>query len=321
MFNLILHIGTHKTGTTSIQRYLASAEKTLLKEENYHLINNLDYNYLIALDDFKRLSEKMLSEPKNYIVSCERLSGNLFNGYSDVFDILSCFSQLEDLYRIKVIVFYREQTSFIESAYSQYIHQGGYGGIEEFLQNFSIKSIKYTQHIDQIKRALPKAELSIRGYGPKNALAEFIASAQLNVPVPEKNANVNRSYSFDAIKFAAHVNQYLTEDERLKMRQMLQPVVYKTRQDPRKVMSADKAEELKAYFAEDNQLLQANHNIAFHYPYEHIEGEVQSDEIVVLTKMLINMNAQRSESELLPRFLKLEAKLMSIYKRIKRKLF
>jgi hypothetical protein len=318
MFELILHIGTHKTGTSSIQSFLETNKNKVYRDSGHVYINNADFNNLEEINGFKQLSNYLLSAKKNHIVSCERFSGKLYNGYAAVYEILNCFSQLEDLYRIKIIVFYREQVSFLESAYSQFIHEGGHGEINLFLQHFELDSIKYTQHLSLIKQALPKADIIAKAYHPINALTDFLAICNFNLPIPPDDTNRNQSYDFDAINFASLVNEYLNQEEKFKLRRMLQPVLYKTQNDKRKVMSSQKAAELVEFYNEDNKKLEDKFQISLSTSSQHIEGEVRIDEIAVLTKLLIN--SYKTESQLFPYYLKLESKILSIYCKIKHKL-
>ncbi len=317
MFELILHIGTHKTGTSSIQNFLESNKRLISKTSGHTFINNYDYGNLITIQDFKALAAEIAQNQKNYIVSCERLSGNMFTGYSDVLDILSCFSQLENLYKIKVIVFYREQVSFLESAYTQFIHQGGFGKIDDFLEKFNLESIKYTLHLAKIKEALANSEIQARTYNPKNSLDEFLTIANINLKRPKISSSSNRSYNYDAIKFASTVNEFLNDEEKIKLRRLLQPASYKSQGDSRKVMSVQKAEELAHYFSEDNNILKTDFGISIPSSIEHKEGSLKSDQIAVLTKLVLSM--QQEKSELFPYYLKLESKILSVYRKIRRK--
>jgi len=69
---IYLHVGTHKTGTTALQKFLRDNAE-LLKEQQFMyplLSNSKEFNhcYMKSLEDWQRV---VLTASFNYIFSCE----------------------------------------------------------------------------------------------------------------------------------------------------------------------------------------------------------------------------------------------------------
>lgn len=107
---IYLHIGTHKTGTTTIQNYLEKYKQYLETQNIIYITTLKDYN------------------PKKInILSDEKLCGNLETLYKDTLlyhnNIKNKLNKL-NIKNVNVILFVRDQVEIIQSAYIQYVQQG-----------------------------------------------------------------------------------------------------------------------------------------------------------------------------------------------------
>jgi len=142
--NIIIHIGTHKTGTTSIQSFFKKNQKRLRNDEiNY--INFDKFSDKIALSKAKgernELCERLRKfleskvEPnfKNFI-SFEGFSGDVFNCYNNTKEVLETLvcALPKDSYS-KAVVALRRQDEFVQSVYSQFKHEARFAEAEAFV--------------------------------------------------------------------------------------------------------------------------------------------------------------------------------------------
>jgi len=104
--NLTFHVGLHKTGTTFLQ---ANVFPCLQGVDNL-VWRNLEY--------FLRLESE-----KNYLVSCEGLSGSTFASTAQRIRAISLLGKMFP--RARVIVTIRPHGEYLKSLYSQYLRYGG----------------------------------------------------------------------------------------------------------------------------------------------------------------------------------------------------
>lgn len=127
---LFIHIGSHKTGSSSIQSFLASSSKYLKENSFIYPISgrsgiahhelaqslNLHKNYSYG---YKKLANKILLESdsfENIILSSEGFLN--ITKFHRVQDFLGYFKD----YDIKIILYVREYLDYLNSAYRQFIH-------------------------------------------------------------------------------------------------------------------------------------------------------------------------------------------------------
>ncbi|RYD23724.1 MAG: hypothetical protein EOP88_03065 [Verrucomicrobiaceae bacterium] len=136
-----LHIGTHKTGSTSIQRFLSDSVKEL---ESRGLLcplfdrGKIDHDHkklTVALTTFnqhhgnseilRKLAGMLRNESRDVIISAETLSEKLPRpGVLE--PVRKFFADLG--YRLHVIVYLRDQASYMNSRYVQEVKRFRYGG-------------------------------------------------------------------------------------------------------------------------------------------------------------------------------------------------
>jgi len=113
MTRIFLHIGLIKTATTFLQS---------------HIFNNLnDVNYVDRNANLN--SKNIISEKGIYLISNEGISGNPFNSKQEMnyYQQFTCaIERIKEIYsNPKIICCFREPSSFIQSTYKQYLHEGG----------------------------------------------------------------------------------------------------------------------------------------------------------------------------------------------------
>ena len=148
---LILHIGTEKTGTTSIQEFLSENKSELEKQgffipkspcgsaPNHRKLATACFNngntddsfFDFKIKKFEEWQEETLnvirkelisSSINTHILSSEHFSSRL----TDTAEISRLYSFLKEIYsEIKIVVYFRRQDEYAVSLYSTYLKSGG----------------------------------------------------------------------------------------------------------------------------------------------------------------------------------------------------
>ena len=138
MKRLIIHIGLHKTGTTYLQEVLFPAIPGVEVIRGWYSHRKL-----------------LKSKPKSTtIISDESISGSLWSGnYGN--DFKQNIDKINAIYQNpKIIMGIRNQLTFVESVYKQYLQEGGTGDFEEV---FNINNTGLLKHDDLL--LMPKIML------------------------------------------------------------------------------------------------------------------------------------------------------------------
>lgn len=144
MCKLYIHIGRPKTGTTAIQKYLAEHREELMGQRvlypNCMIFDDAHHLLPIALledipDVIQHIPKIKLSELKHdFDQEVERLKPDVIILSSEFFSLmtpparLECRETLKDFfsgYTVKIISYFREQVSYLESSYSQEVRNYG----------------------------------------------------------------------------------------------------------------------------------------------------------------------------------------------------
>lgn len=130
---LILHIGTPKTGTTALQEFFYSNYNELLNNDILYpkdvCHNNLVHypiNWAIENNDtkvFKKLKNEIKrNKPKTVIVSSEMFTAPRFHSNLAIGKVRSFFTELGfKINNIKVVIYFRRQDEYCESIYNEMV--------------------------------------------------------------------------------------------------------------------------------------------------------------------------------------------------------
>ena len=238
---LILHIGCEKTGTTSIQRFLARA-RTALKshgvlfpvvpaggaaEPNHKLltlcVRNTNVDDLRAtvpdvdkkIADFElEFSAEIIESGCNTVVlSNEHCSSRLVK----VDEIRALKSLLEKFAEtIEIIVYVRRQDKMVQSLYSTYIKSGG---IEKFRfpENINDPMLNYQLLLDRWSEVFGWRQILVRSYDDVmsdrgDVVRDFLLTAGLSQSVGSAQTSddkPNRSLNKGTLEFLRLFNKYV----------------------------------------------------------------------------------------------------------------
>ncbi len=244
---LYLHIGTHKTGTSTIQQSLRDSYEVLKSDGVGYL--NLSYNIIKAREVMRaaefdsNLVDKLSKEisqahakvgdlPK-LVLSNEAFSGEPYNGYLNskvVAEILRAAIKVEE---VKVVVYLRTQDQFVESLYTQSIHEGGSKNFTDFLGNFSDhEAFDYHRLVSDFQEVFGVDQVIVRSYcdesnkGLLKGFSNLIGSEHL---AKWAGGDRNLAYSRNALEIARICNLDLDQYSKQKLRSALQIVLAKKR--------------------------------------------------------------------------------------------
>lgn len=195
MKTVYLHIGTHKTGTTSLQTIL-SANQDKLRSFGYYYPKSATCAdrftpghhllcWAITLDDYKEY-EEWTGEPvdlqtawPNTLKEMNKANEHSFIISSEYFWLLS-EDQIQTLkehlsnYNVKINICLRRQDQFLMSLYSERVKKGSAKGFKEFIEEFRDFCI-YSQYINRWEKVFGQNNITVRAYKKgKDSVNDFL---------------------------------------------------------------------------------------------------------------------------------------------------
>lgn len=324
MATLYIHIGTHKTGTSTIQNTLNrnAKEHALEKKELYPLNITAE---LISLMKLEKEDDELISKITQayntsinhamtigidkYVISFEGLSGNPDIGYANSEIIASSLKKITDnltaINQVKIIVYLRRQDDFIESLYNQVIKQGGSETFEEFIETFNETSFNWHIFLQSYEKYFNKKNLIVRRYDKKylptstSITEDFYKILQIK-EFKQEALSSNKGLSLDGMEIARTVNSHLpTQAHKNIMRQLLEITSYKEVFEKYSLFHTKEKREdfLSKYSFSNNSVAKEYFNekelfddSVEEYIYEHKENLSNETILIALMKIIIQQN-------------------------------
>lgn len=345
MSKLYLHIGTHKTGTTEIQQSLLYAKSNLIKEKIVYVpyfpssfemmrIKCHDRNMISRCVDYLQKQTKEYSGQYRFIMSFEGFSGDLEQGYKNSRFVAQILKEATCEFDVSVIVYLRRQDTFLESAYTQLIHQGGSFSFSEFRNKYDFSSFNWLDLLNNYSEFFGKKNIILKLYDKKylpynkslvENFSDIIGSASLKEVELKKSFNIG--YDRPALEIARLCNPYLEQDEKKILRRILQssgtksPISnygYFTADERQKFMERYKdsnAEVNSEYLNNTSDLLFPDNNNYYEVNYPGLTNE----DIIKILILVIKENNKIKKTEpdyLLRKISKKIKKILSGKKRV-----
>lgn len=265
-----LHIGTPKSGTSSLQKYLAKNSETLAKQGLAYLCatNRASANDLAMAWNNDRLDDMAdLSAPINHAIEtrserCALISSEMFYGLPPE-GIFRMFPALESR-SLKVLVYLRRQDRYIEAKYLQKSKNARFKGtIGDYINKFDGSGSDFAaelgpwQDCDGDVTLVPRILERTRLQG-----GDVVSDAlsQIGLPAPEKTAetDVNVSPGFHRVQLLQAASRAgLVPPRRL---QRLMAMHYpQNPSDRAPIMSRAEKQEFLGHYAEGNEALRARY--------------------------------------------------------------
>jgi len=241
---LIIHAGTPKTGTTSLQTYLDKKQRKLrgkgiLYPHNLEKIQNptaprhqwfeknlVATNVESFLENFKNIISQVKKDTHTIILSSEGIYNHWWDFPGESKDILC---ELGKLFDIEIWVWFREPLDFIESYYKQCIRnpqvEGNpcYGKDLSFAEMLNIKwfsqHLNYQGFVTECQALFGKNTVSVFKY-EGDVVQEVIQKLGLATPHDNPTPRQNQSLNSASIALLRAINRY---DIKAKDKDLLMP--------------------------------------------------------------------------------------------------
>ena len=241
---LIIHAGTPKTGTTSLQTYLDKKqrklrEKGILYPHNIEKLQNssapkhqwFEKNLVTThlgnfLENFKNIISQVKKDTHTIILSSEGIYNYWWDFPDESKDILC---ELSKLFDIEVWVWFREPLVFIESYYKQCVRNPQvesnpcYGKDLSFAEMLNIEwfsqHLNYQGFVTECQALFGKNNVSVFKY-EGDVVQEVIQKLGLATPHDNPTPRENKSLNCASIELLRTINHY---DIKAKDKELLMP--------------------------------------------------------------------------------------------------
>ena len=241
---LIIHAGTPKTGSTSLQTYLDKNQRKLrgkgiLYPHNIETLQNstapkhqwFEKNLVTThlenfLENFKNIISQVKKDTHTIILSSEGIYNYWWDFPDESKDILS---ELGKLFEIEIWVWFREPLAFIESYYKQCIRNPKiennpcYGKDLSFAEMLDIEwftqHLNYQEFVTECRMLFGKNNVSVFEY-KGDVVQEVIQKLGLETPHDNPTPRQNKSLNSASIALLRMINRY---DIKAKDKDILMP--------------------------------------------------------------------------------------------------
>ena len=337
---LFIHIGSHKTGSSAIQRTFRSKE-TGIEEEGLIRIEyrseitkkNWELSHGQEFSDYLR--SHIQTDGKHdyrYLLSYEGFCGNAYQGYPNAATIASRLRASTQDFDVKIIVFLRRQDDFIESMYTQMIHEGGSRTFQDFITTTRPETMNWHCLLESYAEIFGRENMIVRRYHsefyPKSdsLIVDFcsIVGVRPESLRSKRAMTRNQGYSSEAVELARLCNPALSKTYRSLLREILQEISPKpvfqsysyldlaTRQQILAVCAASNADVKRDYFSEIGDAA------LFPEPVE-IKSDLTAETTEPLVPKLITQLLEYKEIEKRSRLVRLAMALERKWHQFKRK--
>lgn len=292
MKTLYIHIGTSKTGTTTIQTY-CGINREQLKSKGvlfpimpYHydrITKNRNGHFLYAMIyengvRNKEKEEQVLKQELDYIVDCFKDYDNVLLSEESIWwatatrkkglwKYLQEHSQ-QNNYQVKIIVYLRRQDQFMMSRYNQIIKTDTGGGTQRFYEYFKDMNGKYKcvmnyrQRLDYMAKFFPKENIVVKRFdrsyfynGDLNADFLHILGVEIDDTFAElpKDENLGISVQSGELKRVLNRLGTMTFAENQKLLQMLNECEVLLPKREVSIMTTEHIEKFMKKFIDDNE--------------------------------------------------------------------
>lgn len=278
---LYIHIGTWKTGSSTIQYNLYKLRDQLKKEGFYYLckenkmvINDgivrgfteLEKDYISqSREKFKKiLNDQNGSGSTTFISSAEEFSGDPFQGFRNARAVAKNLYEItKDLgLDISVIVYLRRQDDFFESLYQQSIRLGESHSFQEFLNQYDASDFNWYELLQAYADVFGKENLLVRRYHRKylpeeNSLIQDFGKVIGSTVVSEyeETQSKNKGFSRDTLEITRIMNKHFEGEERFKLRKIFDRVNAKLPFDKYSFFSANERALFLKQYEESNRAI------------------------------------------------------------------
>lgn len=240
---LFIHIGTHKTGSTAIQRAFKADEKALVRGGLARL-RSCDMIALPSLSPqevldmsaaLKEEAGRHSAGPMRFLMTSEGFSGDPMKGYADAPVIAARLRAATHGFDVRIIVFLRRQDDFIESWYTQRIHEGRSESFEQFFHDIRQEEMNWLRLVEAYAAVFGRENIIVRRYHrefypePADLLVDFCSIVGVPKALIARSLGRvrNQGFSREAVELARACNPHLDKGQQKQLRQLLQVISVK----------------------------------------------------------------------------------------------
>lgn len=233
----ILHIGTHKTGTSSLQTFLQHNLSGLQKRGIFYAVprGHRNANFLFKdlslgegrearafMEDSDERAHRicahtiLLSAEAFYAMTTFRqlLEGKVVDEYrsSEVRAIRRVRAAIPQAWAVTVICYLRRQDLFLESIYNQYVKSAGYPGAIGDFQVLAEPALDYAAHLNLWRAVFPNARFVVRSHEglAKGIVNDFLATVlalEDHSDLTRRDIHVNERLGRDVLEYKRILNR------------------------------------------------------------------------------------------------------------------
>jgi hypothetical protein len=238
---LYVHIGTHKTGTTTIQRTLLKNREYLARTwcTSYISIKSRD---VMGLDEITEIDPIRVSalqavvdshledhpRMENYVVSSESFCGDALGMYKNSGVAMENVHRIFGKYDPVVIVYYRSQEQYIQSIYNQKAKLSRSWTWDTFFDSIrdDLLHLNWLAHAEKLTETFPKGRVKVKLYDEQvlphadSLVLGFLKILGVDVGDNSELRMIHRNvgYPESLLSLMGKVNKFLNEDEIIKFR-------------------------------------------------------------------------------------------------------
>lgn len=225
---ITIHVGLHKTGSTSIQAALG-----LVDHRRDLLVVPMSPLSRWSDDKFtRRLVEA--SRSRHVIVSDENILGEMLDVYESAPDRLADIRSALAGTDYKIVIYLRPQTTWLTSAYLQHVQEGGTLPGSSFLEAIlKRRFLEWRALCGVVSQEVGARRVLVRAYVPsRDVVWDFFTACDLGPPPAPTPGGIRINASISApqavILRTLNADSSVSPDERLHMRRLFQGILAPT---------------------------------------------------------------------------------------------
>lgn len=255
------------------------------------------------------ISSAAIGPDHTLVLSSEGFSGSIRKGYTNASLCAQTLAEILAEHTVTVVVYLRQQDSFIESLYTQRIHQGESTPFADYLAALPQQAFDWRSHIQAFADAFGDAALRVRPYHqsqlpePDSILRDFCQALGCPfAPASSEPTLRNVGYSRDAMELALSVNPSLPPSDQHTLRKLLQKTAVKGTWNAYSYFTPEQRAAIRSQHAHSNE------EVAQKYlggpwdsffpaepPAPSYQGLTLSAASEILVKLLLELRRQQQE--------------------------
>lgn len=247
MSDLYLHIGAHKTASTLLQSELKKDRSPLAQQLNivfreevnktnfYHSLKKAKAGDEVSDFEGDEIYSLLRADKDNLITNEDLFSGLSVGDFFKGLEVgLPMIKSHLSKFNVRVILYTRAQSEYVESMYLQQLHMGRLVEFDDFVGEYIPEALSWLDVCRSIEGVVGKENLIVKPYemikeiGPQEYYRDFLRALQVRgfgsfaVDHASTGRKYNRSFSQKAIEIYKALYSLLNEDELKKLRVFLQ---------------------------------------------------------------------------------------------------